>query len=106
MDRRTPAQVDADVAMIKAHMPQTYKAIQAKAAEMKSGTFALVRRGLAGEPNCFYAFEGGRVVGTKFDLVDITDEVARLMVQFGGRHLCMWAVPTCSRESGGADGAH
>lgn len=104
MDRRTPAQVDADVALIKTHMPQTYKAIQAKAAEMKAGTFALVRRGLAGEPNCFYAFEGGRVVGTKFDMPDVTDEVARLVLQFGCRHLCMWAAPVS--DEGNTNGAH
>lgn len=101
--RPSQQQIEADVTTIKNHMPQTYKAIRAKADEMK-GVFALVRRGLAGEPNCFYAVEGGRVIGTKFNLVNVTDEVAGLMVRFGSRHLCMWGISSSVAEV--SNGSH
>ena len=86
--------VDQQIADIKAHMPKTYKAIQAKATEIGKPAFALVRRGLRGEANCFYAFERGHVVGTPFSLVDITRDIAQYMVTFGVSHVCVWAAPS------------
>ena len=70
MDTRT-AKVDvaAKIEEIKRYMPETYKSIQAKTAKIGNEAFVLVRRGLRGEVDCFYAFEGGRVVGTPFALV-------------------------------------
>lgn len=85
--------VDQQIADIKAHMPETYKAIQAKATEIGKPAFALVRRGLRGEANCFYAFERGHVVGTPFSLADITRDIAQYMVTFGVSHVCVWAAP-------------
>ena len=85
--------VDQQIADIKAHMPETYKAIQAKATEIGKPAFALVRRGLRGEANCFYAFERGHVVGTPFSLADITRDIAQYMVTFGISHVCVWAAP-------------
>jgi hypothetical protein len=78
---------------IKRLMPETYRAIQAKAAEMGNQAYELVRRGLRGEPNCFYAFEGGRVVGTPFTLTDIQAEVAKYMVSWGCACACIFAEP-------------
>jgi hypothetical protein len=83
--------VDQQTASIKANMPETYKSIQAKAAEIGKPAFALVRRGLRGEANCFYAFERGHVVGTPFALADVTREVAYHMVAFGTSSVCIWA---------------
>ena len=95
------AAVAKQLATIKTHMPAVYAAVQAKANEIGSEAFALVRRGARGEPDCFYAFEGGRVVGTPFNQA-VHPDVAQLIVQFGVTFLCMWpAVP-----GKGGDGAH
>lgn len=83
--------VDQQIAEIKIHMPEVYKSIQAKAAEVGKVAYALVRRGLRGEPNCFYAMERGRVVGTPFSVTDIQASVALLMVTFGVPFLVIWS---------------
>lgn len=80
-----------DTQQIKAHMPETYKAIQEKASQVGNVAFGFVRAGLRGEPNKFYAVERGHVVGTPFDLPGVADEVARVIVQFGVTFLIMWA---------------
>ena len=73
-------------------MPHTYAAIQAKAAEMGRAAFGLVRRGLAGEPNCFWAMEAGHVAGTPFAAGHpINAAVAEAMVSFGARRVVIWA---------------
>lgn len=95
------AQADKQIETIKAYMPSTYEAVQAKADEIGREAFALVRRGARGEPNCFYAFERGRVVGTPFDQA-VTPEVAQLIVRFGATFLCMWPESAVR----GDDGAH
>lgn len=89
--------------VIKTHMPETYKSIQARAAQTDLGrqAFSLVTRGLKGEPNCFYAMERGYVVGTPFDMPDVTAELARTMVQFGCQCLIMWA-PSAQEAGHGA----
>lgn len=85
------AQIDAQLKVIKDHMPETYKAIQEKAGLIGNTAFNFVRRGVAGQPNKFYALERGRVVGTPFDLPGVADEVARVIVQFGVTFMIMWA---------------
>ena len=82
--------IEARVRDIKAHMPETYKAIQARAAEFGREAYALVRRGIAGQPNTFYAFERGWVVGTPFNQVDIAADVALGMVMFGCTAVVIW----------------
>jgi hypothetical protein len=96
--------VEARVRDIKAYMPETYKAIQAKAAEIGRPAYAYVRRGLAGQPNMFWAVERGRVVGAPFNLPEITADVAQLMVAFGCNSVVMWGEPAA--QQGAADGAH
>lgn len=88
--------------VIKTQMPETYKAIQERAAEGDLGrqAYALVTRGLQGRPNCFYAIERGHVVGAPFDMPDVTAELARTMVQFGCQFLVMWA-PDAKGEANG-----
>lgn len=89
------------IAEIKSHMPETYKAIQAKAGEIGKEAYALVRRGLRGEAGCFYAFERGRVVGTPFNEPEINAEIAQYMVTFGCTYVCIWPA-----RKAGTDGAH
>lgn len=81
--------VAAKIEEIKGFMPETYKSIQARAAAGESDTFNLVRRGLRGEPNCFYALERGRVVGAPFNH-PVMDEVAANMVQWGCSYVCIF----------------
>lgn len=87
----TAKDVEAQIAEIKARMPAVYQSIQDKAEDIGKVAYSLVRRGLRGEPNCFYAFERGRVVGTPFAAQSVTDEIARYMVQFGVLHVAVWA---------------
>ncbi|WP_156362897.1 hypothetical protein [Xylophilus sp. Leaf220] len=102
MDTRTPAiDVAAAINDIRSNMPETYQAIKAKADQIGSEAYALVRRGIKGEPNCFYAMEGGRVVGHPFNLPGLPGNIASLVLQFGCRHMVWWRLP---KEV--ADGAH
>lgn len=96
MDTQKPtpmkaAEIEARLAEIKGHMPETYKAITEKAAQIGRSAYAFVRQGVGGQPNKFYALERGRVVGTPFDLPGVADEVARVIVQFGVTFMIMWA---------------
>lgn len=91
--------VPAELLKIKTHMPRVYEAINAKAdhdkvwKDRKPGLRSFVRRGVAGEPNCFYAFEAGYVVGTPFNLREVSRDVAQYMVTLGRDHLCIWPEP-------------
>ncbi|MES2685693.1 MAG: hypothetical protein V4706_02665 [Pseudomonadota bacterium] len=78
------------IELIKTLMPGVYGRIQKKAAEIGREAYALVRRGLQGEPNCFYALEGGRVVGTMFNHPAINSDLALHVVEFGSAHVCIW----------------
>ena len=78
---------------IKRYMPETYKTIQAKAALMGNVAYELVRRGLRGEPNCFYAFEAGRIVGTPYTLTDIQADLAKYLLVWGCACACILTEP-------------
>lgn len=99
------AKVQELTAVIRDRMPHTYAAIQAKALQIGSEAFGLVRRGLRGDPCCFWALEGGRVVGAPFDGTAVQAQVAQLMVQFGCAHVCMWGGSAAEPVTGGVDGA-
>ena len=103
MDTERAAKVDVNgkIEEIKRFMPQTYAYIKEKASELGNLAYALVRRSLAGEPNCFYAVEAGRVMGTPFSSGPVPDHVAALMVQFGCSFLCIYPSP-----EGDASGTH
>jgi hypothetical protein len=108
---KSAAEVEAVIATIKAHMPETYKAIKAKAETFGPATYALVRAGIKGSPNSFYAFERGHIVGTPFTLTEIARDVAQLMCTLGVQHCIVWpehAVQQLVREQveGAAHGAH
>lgn len=98
--------VKALIEEIKAYMPEVYKAIQAKAAVIGNEAYTLVRRGLRGEANCWYAFERGRVMGTPFRDCDVTADIALLMVQFGSSYVCMWAMPAPVAAASGKEAAN
>jgi hypothetical protein len=89
---RSAGAVEAAIATIKRAMPLTYADITRKASPESLGkeAYALVRRGLRGEANCFYAIESGHVMGTPFAKSDVTDQVAGLMVQFGFGFAIFW----------------
>lgn len=97
------AYVDARLSDLKAHMPETYRSIQAKAAVIGKPAYNFVRRGIAGQPNMFYAVERGMVMGTPFDLPGVSEELARFILQFGCTFLIMWA-PGAQQEA--PDGAN
>ena len=109
MDTGHPAnpadKVTEGLHVIKTQMPMVYGAIQDKAKEVGKEAFALVRRGLRGEPNTFYAFERGYVVGTPFSHGPITDQLAGLMVRFGCAFVCIFkAADGAAAEQGANDG--
>ena len=81
-------------------MPEVYKNIQEKAQAIGKEAYALVRRGLRGEANCFYALERGRVVGTPFNTPGIMAELAQYMVEFGFQYLCIWPAPEGEEPNG------
>ena len=99
MDTRT-AKIDvtSKIEEIKQHMPETYKSIQAKAQAKGNVAFEWVRRGLRGEANCFYAFEGGRVVGTPFTDAATNRHISLYMVEFGCVHVALWCEPATVDE--------
>jgi len=94
MDNRTPQgsklDVTAKIEEIKQFMPETYKSIKAKSSVIGNEAFVLVRRGLRGEANCFWACEAGRVVGTPFSLVEVARDIAQYMVTFGVSQVVIW----------------
>ncbi len=105
MDTRTISenQVQQHIAEIKAHMPETYKTIQAQANEMGRHVFAMVRAGLRGEPNRFWAVERGWVKGCPFNMPEITPDVAWSMVAWGSSHVCIIGTSTQSGEANGSN---
>jgi hypothetical protein len=105
---KTADQVEAEIGIIKTLMPQTYKAIQAKASEIGSLAYKQVRAGIRGQKNQFYAVEGGHVVGTPFaNMPGLCAEAALLMVQYGASYLAMWGeVQTPAQPQEAAHGAN
>lgn len=83
--------VTQQIADIKTHMPNVYRSITDRAEDLGNAVYAMVRRGLRGEANCFYAFEKGRVVGTPFASPSVQDDVAVNMVRFGVAHVVVLA---------------
>ena len=100
MDTRPTETADEQIALIKARMPETYKAIQAKSTQWGNQAFALVRRGCRGEVNAFYAFERGHVVGTPFRDMEVERDIAQALVQFGVAHVCIWGKPATALQGG------
>lgn len=109
---KSAEEVEAVIATIKAHMPQTYQAIKDKSATLGKAAFALVRAGIKGQPNCFFAFEAGHVVGTPYNLPDVQPLIAMGMVTLGTGHWVIWPDYHAQQlvrqqvEGGAAHGTH
>jgi len=105
MDTRTASdeEVQQHIAEIKAHMPETYKAIQAEAAKVGRQAFAMVRAGLRGEPNRFWAMERGWVKGCPFGVVDIAADAAWAMVAWGSTYVCIFGSQLQNGEANGSN---
>ena len=88
--KKSPEEVEAVIGIIKTKMPETYKSIQETAQRLGKPAYALVRAGVRGEPNCFYACERGHVVGTPFNDDRITRDIAWLMVTMGVEFFFVW----------------
>lgn len=95
------AEEDRQLKMIRERMPKVYDAIKLRAGEVGNDAYALVRRGIRGEPGCFYASENGLKVGTYW-AVSLPTDVAELVARYGVALVCMW--PGTAKE--GVDGAH
>jgi hypothetical protein len=116
--------VEDQIAEIKRFMPLTYGAIQEKAKTMGPMAYGLVRRGLRGERNCFYARERIRepgkldrwlVAGTGAGMPDLVPELLERELRLEDIGIDMVFVlnnpdePDSARActpAGGADGAN
>lgn len=97
------AAIEKGLQTIKARMPNTYQSIKSKSDELGNAVYGLVRRGLSGQACCFYAVEGGHVVGTPFSGHPVEAAAALTMVQFGVSHVCIYGELS---GKGGSSGAH
>ena len=102
-DPERKAWIDSQVAMIRQHMPMTYQAIHEKAGKIGRPAFNFVRRGVAGQPNMFYAIEAGRTVGTPFVGVPGANLLANYIRQFGCQFLILWAAEAQQLPAKGGD---
>lgn len=64
-----------------------------------------IRRGMAGEPDWFYAFEAGHVVGTAFVSDKALMDVVGLAAAMGGRFVVVMRPPVATAGKGANDGA-
>lgn len=86
-------------------MPRVWEAIEARREEFGADHVAdCIRRGMAGEPDWFYAFERGHVVGTPFTCDPALTEFIGLAAVIGGRYVFVMRPPAANNE-GGANGA-
>lgn len=94
------------LAIIKQHMPNVMACIEDRAQHAGPVAYALVRRGLRGEPGCFYAVEAGHVVGTPLGRDHVAMlETAQFMVIFGCAHVCIWHESAWPAKNGAVDGS-
>lgn len=84
--------VEKQLATIKGQMPDTYAEIQRAAKAAGKGVYAVVRAGLRGEPNAFWACERGHVVGTPFEMRPaVAGEIASYIMRYGMTNLVFWS---------------
>jgi len=83
--------VAQQVAEIKATMPGIYQLILDKAEDIGRPAYSLVRRSLAGEPNCFFAWDKRRAIGTPFSSPGVMHDTMRFMAEFGSPLGAIWA---------------
>lgn len=72
MDRQNQPANQSDLRQL---MPKVAEIVNEKRTELGKGYVnAMIKRGMAGEPNCFYACEGGRIIGTPFSIDKAFDQ--------------------------------
>jgi hypothetical protein len=99
--------IESGLATIKQYMPEVYSLIKDKAEVLGSSVYGLVRRGLGGEPGCFYAFEAGHVVGQPRGVVEKdAAELGQFTACFGCAYVCIFGELPAPASAGGASGAH
>ncbi len=89
---RSKEDVEQDLHTIRTRMPKLYEAIKERA-KVQPEVYALVRRGLRGEVNCFYAMEAGHVMGAPFAgerWATVADVLREQALQFGFGFVVMW----------------
>lgn len=85
------ARIQYGLDTLKTHMPNVYALIKEKAERYGGQVYALVRRGLAGEQGCFYAFEAGHVLGQPLGVLEpIKNDTAGFLVHFGCAYVCIF----------------
>ena len=52
-----------------------------------------IKRGMAGEPDYFYAFEAGHVLGTPMTSDPITEKCVRMSIGYGGKYAMVMRNP-------------
>ena len=99
--------IESGLRTIKQCMPEVYALIKSRAEEVGSAVYALVRRGLGGEPGCFYAFEAGHVVGQPAGVIEKDQaELGSFVACFGCAYVCIFGELPPAANAGGASGAH
>lgn len=99
--------IESGLQTIKQCMPEVYALIKAKAEEVGGAVYGLVRRGLGGEPGCFYAFEAGHVVGQPAGVIEKDQaELGNFVACFGCAYVCIFGDLPPAANAGGASGAH
>ncbi len=93
---------------LKRYMPRTMECIEDRVQHFGPEARALVRRGLRGEPGCFYAVEAGHVVGCPAGLPRETlEELAEYVVVMGCAHVCIWPLNVWQTKAPAVlEGAH
>ena len=82
-------------------MPRVWEGIEAKKGEWGAQHVAeCIRRGMAGEPGWFYAFERGHVVGTPFTGDPELLTYIGLAAAIGGRHVLVMRPPAANDKGG------
>lgn len=116
MDTRPPKAADQGAAVaaqlvaqrletIRRYMPETLACIRDRAEHFGEEAYALVRRGLRGEPGCFYAVENGHVMGQPAGLpIGVLRDAAGFLVEFGCTHVCIWPERVWQGRAAGQDG--
>lgn len=96
--------------IMKAHMPLTMECIEDRVLHAGPEVRSLVRRALRGEPGCFYAIEGGHVMGNPAGMDARTlKELGEFVVVFGCAHVCIWPADVWNASAAAAgsnDGAN
>ena len=84
-------------------MPKVWEEIGRLKVQFGSAHVAeCIRRGTAGEPDWFYAFEGGHVVGTPFTADKRLAEWILVAVTMGSRHCCVMR-PAAVKDGDGSN---